>query len=71
MSFRSLENYKKQQKKIAEGKGVGKELANAKTLTEARKIVYGSKQKVISGWKGHSDWVTTSKGVDAFAKRPK
>lgn len=42
---RSLSNYKKQQSHVAENKGVLRELQNAKTLTDARRIVYGSKGK--------------------------
>lgn len=41
---RSLENYKAQQAGVAESKGVGAELRAAKTLTQARKIVYGYKK---------------------------
>lgn len=40
---RSLSNYKSQQADIARKKGVGAQLQNAKTLTEARKIIYGVK----------------------------
>lgn len=42
---RSLENYKKMQSKAAASNGVTEQLRNAKTLTEARKIVYGLKKK--------------------------
>lgn len=42
---RSLSNYKSQQADIARKKGVGTQLQNAKTLTEARKIIYGLKSK--------------------------
>lgn len=53
---KSLENYKKQQAKVAESKGRTEELKAAKTLTQARKAIYGEKRKVISGWKGHEAW---------------
>lgn len=42
---RSLSNYKSQQVDVARQKGCTAQLANAKTLTEARKIVYGVKAK--------------------------
>lgn len=42
---RSLENYKNQQRKVAESKGVLQQLLAASTLTSARKIVYGVKSK--------------------------
>lgn len=42
---RSLSNYKSQQSDIARNKGVLPKLQQAKTLTEARKIVYGVKSK--------------------------
>lgn len=42
---RSLDNYKKMQSKAAASNGVTEQLRNAKTLTEARKIVYGLKKK--------------------------
>ncbi len=41
---RSLSGYKTTQKAVAEARGVGEKLAAAKTLTEARKIVYGYKK---------------------------
>lgn len=41
---RNLENYKQMQSKVAESKGVLDALMNAKTLTQARKIVYGHKK---------------------------
>lgn len=41
---RSLANYKQMQAKVAESKGVLDALMNAKTLTQARKIVYGTKK---------------------------
>jgi hypothetical protein len=41
--FRSLENYKKMHESTAKQKGVSKELQNAGTLTQARKIVFGVK----------------------------
>lgn len=46
---RSLENYKSQHSSTAERKGVGAELKSAKTLTEARKIVYGHKRSNSKG----------------------
>lgn len=45
--FRSLDNYKKQQAEVAKTKGVYEQLMAARTLTEARRVVYGQK-------KGHS-----------------
>lgn len=41
---RSLENYKQMQAKVAASKGVPEQLKASKTLTEARKIVYGYKK---------------------------
>ena len=41
---RSLDNYKAIHKAAAETKGVGAELAMAKTLTHAKKIVFGMKR---------------------------
>lgn len=38
-----LDNYKRMQKEVAKKNGVSKELEAARTLTEARKIVYGPK----------------------------
>lgn len=43
--FRSLANYKGMMSKIAADKGKGGELENARTLTQARAIVWGAKQK--------------------------
>lgn len=43
-TFRSLENYKTQQADVAKDRGVYEQLMKAKSLTEARKIMYGSKQ---------------------------
>lgn len=39
--FRSLDNYKKMQVKVAENKGRLEQLLAAPTLTAARRIVYG------------------------------
>ena len=44
-SFRKLSSYKKTQREVAIKKGCLAELDAATTLTEARKIVYGEKQK--------------------------
>jgi hypothetical protein len=41
---RNLENYKALHAKTAEDKGVGAALKAAKTLTQARKIVFGYKR---------------------------
>lgn len=41
---RSLSNYKQMQAKVAESKGVLDALMSAKTLTQARKVVYGTKK---------------------------
>lgn len=43
--LRSLENYKQIHKERAEAAGKGPELAAARTLTQARKIVFGEKHK--------------------------
>ena len=51
----SLENYKQLQSKIAKSKGKYQDLMDAKTLTQARKAVYGSKEKSYMGYKGHPD----------------
>lgn len=40
-TFRSLNNYKEQQAEKAKEKGVYDALMEARTLTQARKIVYG------------------------------
>lgn len=42
---RSLSNYKSMQESVAKSRGCLKQLQNAKTLTEARKVVYGVKSK--------------------------
>lgn len=42
---RSLDNYKDMHAKTAADKGVTAELRAAKTLTQARKIVFGYKKK--------------------------
>ncbi len=41
---RNLNNYKDQQEKVAKSKNCLAELLKAKTLTEARKILYGIKR---------------------------
>jgi hypothetical protein len=41
---RSLENYKKLQSKVAERKGLTRELRDAPTLTAARKLLFGIKK---------------------------
>ena len=46
---KSLENYKKIQRKIAASKGKTEELNSAKTLTQARHAVYGRKAKTYKG----------------------
>lgn len=51
---KSLENYKKIQAKTAESKGVSEQLTAAKTLTQARKIVYGEKKKTNAKYRGWS-----------------
>jgi hypothetical protein len=45
--FRKLESYKITQHNVAEKKGCLKELQEAATLTEARKILYGVKRKNV------------------------
>lgn len=42
---RNLENYKGMHAKYAESKGISNELRSAKTLTQARKVVFGYKKK--------------------------
>lgn len=42
---RSLDNYKSMHARTAESRGVGEQLRSAKTLTQARKIVFGYKKK--------------------------
>lgn len=42
---RSLQNYKEMHAAEANSKGVGAQLATAKTLTAAKKIVFGYKKK--------------------------
>lgn len=42
---RSLDNYKSQHRKTAENKGVLEQFLKTKTLTEARKVVFGYKKK--------------------------
>ena len=42
---RSLENYKAMQAGVAKAKGVSERLIATKTLTQARKVVYGTKPK--------------------------
>ena len=41
--LRSLDNYIEIHKKLAEERGVGARFKNARTLTEARKILFGVK----------------------------
>lgn len=42
---RSLDNYKSMHEKAARDKEVWKQFSEAKTLTQARKILYGYKKK--------------------------
>lgn len=42
---RSLENYKAMHAQAAEKKGVSSEFQGAKTLTQARKVLFGMKKK--------------------------
>lgn len=42
---RSLDNYKQQHRNTSESKGVQKEFMLAKTLTQAKKILFGYKRK--------------------------
>jgi hypothetical protein len=51
-----LKNYKLQQTNIAKQKGCYDQLMAANTLTQARKIVYGTKTKNCSGYRGHPEW---------------
>ena len=57
----SLENYKKQQEKIAKSKNCYEELMKAKTLTEAKIVLYGKKTKNCSAYKGHPDLANSPK----------
>jgi hypothetical protein len=41
----ALDNYKRSHAKIASSKNKSVELAAARTLTEARKVLYGEKRK--------------------------
>ena len=43
--FRSLENYKKMHNGTAKSKSVLEDFNSARTLTEARKILFGVKKK--------------------------
>lgn len=40
-TFRTLSGYKEQQTEVAKDKGVYEKFMEAKTLTQARKILYG------------------------------
>lgn len=44
-ALRSLENYKEMHKDKAREKGVEKELSSARTLTQARRVLFGEKKK--------------------------
>ena len=46
-----LANYKKMHTKTAEQKGCAKEFLETKTLTQARKVLWGMKRKNIKGAK--------------------
>lgn len=46
-----LLNYKKTQAGVAKSKGLEVELASARTLTQARKILYGVKKRASKGKK--------------------
>lgn len=41
---RSLDNYKKMHRNLAEGRGIGKRFQECTTLTEARKVLFGLKR---------------------------
>lgn len=45
MTFRSLDNYKTMHSETAKNKGVYEEFMKCKTLTKARKILWGEKKK--------------------------
>ena len=53
---RRLNNYKQMQSKVAQNNGTHAALMAAKTLTQARKAVYGEKKKVCANYKGHPEW---------------
>lgn len=44
-ALRSLSNYKEMHKDTARDKGVEKELSAARTLTQARRVLFGEKKK--------------------------
>lgn len=44
-TLRSLENYKEMHKEKAKSLGVEKELSSARSLTQARKVLFGEKKK--------------------------
>ena len=52
----NLANYKAIQTNIAKQKGVYEQLMEAKTITEAKKIVYGKRIKKNVKYRGHSGW---------------
>lgn len=49
---RSLENYKAQHEQTAKSKGVSKQFQEDKTLTAARQILFGVKQKKFTCCRG-------------------
>ena len=55
-SFRSLSNYKQMHQETAKKKGVLTEFNNAKTLTQARIILFGKHVKNCIKFRGHPDW---------------
>jgi len=63
-SFRSLTNYKGQERhrKAAQNRGNLKAFESCTTLTQARKLAFGEKDKCYSGWKGHPELVAGFRG---------
>lgn len=47
-TFRNLENYKAMHKETAKKKGVEKEFKKAPTLTQARVVLWGKRQKTFT-----------------------
>lgn len=55
-TFRKLGNYKEMHEGTAKHRKCHKEFMSAKTLTQAKKILWGVKQKDCSGFRGHPEW---------------
>ena len=57
-----LNNYKEMHKGTAKDKNCYEEFMATKTLTQAKKVLFGVKKKEISGWKGCPDIQQAVKG---------